>query len=161
MRKKRAKITNPVNPVKEKARIGGTYAIDFATLRKAEEAIIAMTPQFLDWVKTDLENIEKFINKLKAPDNQARETLKEIFRIAHDMKGQGGTFGFNLITTIADQLCQMIDKFDTIGEEELEAIQVHIDAIKLVVKDNMLGNGGEEGAKILTGLKKVSNKILG
>ena len=157
---KRAKIFTPKNPVKLKAKLGGPYAVDFNTLERAEEAIAAMTPQYLDWVKKDLANIEAFYKELRSSDNKSKETLNHIFLVAHDMKGQGGTFGFDLITTIGDQLCRIIDKIELIRDEELETIEVHIDAMKLVIKDKMVGDGGTDGAKMLKGLGKVSRKIL-
>ena len=158
---KTPKITSPFNPVKEKSRVGGPNAVNSIILKKAEEAIIAMTPQYLEWVRKDLENIQKCYYKLKLSDLSDEEALKEIFLIAHDMKGQGGTFGFDLITTIGDQLCRIIDNINYVRDDELDAIKVHIDALKLIIKDQMLGDGGTEGNKILVGLDKVSKKIRG
>ena len=76
------------------------------------------------------------------------------------MKGLGGTFGFDLMTIIADRFCQMIHKIDRIREDEIEAIRVYIDAMTLVINEEIKGMGGKEGKKILSGLEKVSNKIL-
>ena len=39
MSRKKAKITTPPNPVKEKAKVGGAFAVDATTLEKAEEAM--------------------------------------------------------------------------------------------------------------------------
>ena len=160
MSRKKAKITTPPNPVKEKTKVGGAFAVDATTLEKAEEAISAMAPQYLEWVKQDLISIDAAYNDLINSDEKIQENCQRIFLISHDMKGQGGTFGFDLITSIGDQLCRMIDKIVLIDENEIEAIRVHIDAMKLVINNKISGNGGSEGEEILTGLKKVSEKVL-
>ena len=77
------------------------------------------------------------------------------------MKGQGGTFGFDLITTIADQLCQIIENVEDLNEDELEAIRIHIEAMKLVINKKMRGTGGNEGSTVLSGLEQVLRKLLG
>ena len=161
MSRKKVKISIPPNPVKAKAKVGGAYAVDATTLQKAEEAIVAMTPQYLDWVKQDLVDIEAAYNDLINSDKKAKEICQRIFQISHDMKGQGGTFGFDLITTIADQLCQIIENVEDLNEDELEAIRIHIEAMKLVINMKMRGTGGNEGSTVLSGLEQVLRKLLG
>ena len=77
------------------------------------------------------------------------------------MKGQGGSVGFDLVTAIGNQLCRMIEKMDTIGNAEVEAVRVHIDAMKLGIAQRMKGSGGKAGEQILAGLEKVVAKVLG
>jgi len=160
MAEQKVEIINPPNAVKAKVRVGGPGAVDTAALEKAEQAIAAMGDQYLDWVQDDLEKIDAAYKDLAASGGGDPDTLERVFQVAHDMKGQGGSFGFDLVTAIGNQLCRMIEKLDTVGPAEIDAIRVHIDAMKLVIAQKMRGDGGKVGDQILIGLEKVMQKVL-
>ena len=54
----------------------------------------------------------------------------------------------------------LIEKIDTSGPGEIEAIKVHIDAMKLVIGEDMKGQGGKAGEEMLAGLQKVCDKLV-
>ncbi|MDD9878029.1 MAG: hypothetical protein OXR84_11370, partial [Magnetovibrio sp.] len=63
----------------------------------------------------------------------------EMFDIAHEIRGQGGTFGFDLISTIGDSLCKFLDGRARLAGVELEVIKVHILAMKAVFRQDLSG----------------------
>ena len=160
MDRKKVRITEPINPVKAKAKIGGPNAVDSEVLRKAEAAIEDMCEDYLDWVQKDLADIDTAFDLLLSQKGSERENLDQIFLLAHDMKGQGGTFGFDLITTIADQLCRLVAKKEFTNKNGYDAIHVHIDAMRVVINNKIKGHGGREGEKVLNGLNRVMHKTL-
>ena len=119
-----------------------------------------MGDQYLDWVQEDLGKIDAAFVALKAATGDRAQEVDDVFQVSHDMKGQGGSFGYDLITAIGNQLCRMIEKVDTVGDAEVNAIEVHIGAMKLVIAQKMTGNGGQAGDQIMLGLEKVMEKIL-
>ena len=161
MSEDKVEIINPPNTVKTKVRVGGPGAVDTSTLERAEEAIAGMADQYLDWVQEDLQRIDDAFKTLAAASGDRVEELDGVFQVAHDMKGQGGSFGYDLITAIGNQLCRLIEKTEGgVGDSEVDAIRVHIDAMKLVIAQKMKGNGGKAGDQILLGLDKVAEKVL-
>jgi hypothetical protein len=160
MSEDKVEIINPPNTVKTKVRVGGPGAVDASTLERAEEAIASMADQYLDWVQDDLKRIDSAYEILKAATGDRTEEIDGVFQVAHDMKGQGGSFGYDLVTAIGNQLCRLIEKLETYGDPEVNAIRVHIDAMKLVIGQKMKGNGGKAGDQILLGLEKVGEKLL-
>lgn len=160
MSEDKVEIINPPNTVKSKVRVGGPGAVDTSTLERAEQAIAGMADQYLDWVQEDLKRIEDAYAVLTGASGDRKQELDGVFQVAHDMKGQGGSFGFDLITAIGNQLCRLIEKIDVINDGEINAIRVHIDAMKLVIAQKMTGNGGKAGDQILIGLDKVAEKVL-
>jgi len=157
----KVEIINPPNAVKAKVKVGGPGAVDASVLEKAEQAIAAMGDQYLDWVQDDIARMDAAFKELAAAGGDRKEELEKVFQVSHDMKGQGGSFGFDLVTAIGNQLCRMIEKIDTVGDAEVDAVRVHIDAIKLVIAQQIKGNGGKAGDQILIGLEKVVQKIVG
>jgi len=161
MSEDKVEIINPPNAVKAKVKVGGPGAVDAATLEKAEQAIASMSDQYLDWVHDDIVKIDAAYADLVAASGDRKVEVDRVFQVSHDMKGQGGSFGFDLVTAIANQLCRLIEKMENTGSKELEAIRVHIDAIKLVIAQKVKGDGGKAGEQIMVGLEKVVQKILG
>ncbi len=145
MSEDKVEIINPPNTVKTKVRVGGPGAVDSSTLDRAEEAIAGMADQYLDWVQEDIKRIDEAFAVLAAASGDRKAELDDVFQVAHDMKGQGGSFGYDLITAIGNQLCRLIEKLENIGDSEVNAIRVHIDAMKLVIAQKMKGNGGKAG----------------
>jgi hypothetical protein len=86
--------------------------------------------------------------------------MEGVFQVSHDIKGQGGSFGYDLMTAIANELCRLIEKADTITDSEVEAVKIHIDSLKLVIGEDMKGQGGKAGEKMLAGLQQVCDKLL-
>ena len=146
--------------VKAKVGVGGSGAVDLSTLERAEEAIAGMADQYLDWVQDDLKRLDEAFKVLAAASGDRKEEVDGVFQVAHDMKGQGGSFGYDLVTAIGNQLCRLIEKVDTFGDAEVGAIRVHIDALKLVIAQKMKGPGGKTGDQIMFGLEKVMEKLL-
>jgi len=150
----------PPNALKSKVSIGGAGAVDEAALRRAEEAIAGMTDEYLEWVVQDIARIEAACKELKSSSDERVEKLQGVFQVAHDIKGQGGSFGFDLMTTIGNQVCQVIDKADSDDPDIVDVIDVHVDAMKLIVASRLKGDGGRDGELMLAGLQKVCEKIL-
>ena len=64
------------------------------------------------------------------------------------------------MTAIGTELCRLIEKAGSIGPGEISAIKVHVDAMKLVIAEDIKGEGGEQGKQMLSGLQQVCEKLL-
>ncbi|MBF0093387.1 MAG: Hpt domain-containing protein [Alphaproteobacteria bacterium] len=155
----KAEFIVPPNRLKSKVTFseGG---IDAAALEKAEQVIANLQGNYLDWVEEDLTAIQAAYEKAASDVAERKQHLADIFRIAHDMKGQGGSFGYQLITLIANQICRVLEKVENPGEDALEVIKVHIHAMRLVITSRMEGDGGKAGAGMVKGLEATVAKVL-
>jgi len=152
-------VINAPNTLNAKVTKGGPGAVDPSILEKAEQVITEMAGQYLDWVDEDLKKIQAAFDDLKA--DGSKENLEKVFEIAHDMKGQGGSFGYPLITTVANDLCRMVEHLESAGAKETEVIRLHIDTMRVIITSRMEGDGGPAGEELLSGLEKVVAKVRG
>jgi len=152
-------IINPPNTLKDKVREGGPGAVDLATLERAENVIAGMADSYLEWVQEDLVRIDAAYKALAAGKAPRKDEAEQVFQIAHDIKGQGGSFGYDLMTMIANELCRLIERQDDFGNAEVQAIKVHIDAMKLVIQNRMKGDGGANGQALVDGIRQVGDKL--
>ena len=155
-----AKIIKPPTSIKSKVGICGPGAIDTATIERAEQAITNLAGDYLKWVEEDLEKIQNAANTLlTAQGGDVAGGLNDVFQISHDMKGQGGSFGYQLITSIGDMLCSLVEGRKEAPPELMQAIQVHVATMKLVIAERMEGDGGLGGQTLLDGLDQVVTKV--
>lgn len=152
-------IINPPNTLKGKVREGGPGAVDLETLERAESVIAAMADSYLEWVQEDLVKIEAAYVNLTKSTGDGKDEADKIFQVAHDIKGQGGSFGYDLMTVIANELCRLIERQETFGSAEAQAIKVHVDALKLVIQNEMKGDGGANGQALVEGIRRVGDKL--
>jgi len=152
-------IINPPNTLKSKVREGGPGAVDLATLERAENVIAQMADSYLEWVQEDLVRMDSAYKALAAAAPPRKKESEQVFQIAHDIKGQGGSFGYDLMTVIANELCRLIERQDDFGDAEVQAIKVHIDAMKLVIQNRMKGDGGANGQALVDGIRQVGDKL--
>lgn len=152
-------IITPPNTLKDKVREGGPGAVDLATLERAENAIADMGDSYLVWVQEDLQKIDVAYKALAAAEGDRKTEADAVFQVAHDIKGQGGSFGFDLMTVIGNELCRLIERSEGFGDAEVKAIKVYIDALKLVIQVGMKGDGGADGQALVQGIRQVSDKL--
>lgn len=143
-----------------KVKVGGPGAVDAAALARAEQIIADMSGDYLEWAEEDLLAMEEVLEKLKAAKKkERREHIERIFQLAHDIKGQGGSFGYRMMTRIGDQLCTFVENLESAGAAEIEVIELHFDAMKLIIAKRLAGDGGAEANKLFDDLKKVTAKV--
>ncbi|WP_413204059.1 Hpt domain-containing protein [Rhodospirillum sp. A1_3_36] len=123
------------------------------TIEMAENMIKDMREDYLRWAADDLVVLAAIFHELEADPNKYDVLLPEIFRISHDIKGQGGSFGFDLMTRIGNQLCRFLEALDgRPSTDHLVHIRKHMDAMRAIVANRLCGDGGEEGRLMIEDL---------
>ncbi len=154
-----AQVINPPQTLQGKVEKGGPGAVDLEALAAAEDVIANLADDYMDWVREDLVKLEKAFETLQSGEGNAMDILEEVFQVSHDMKGQGGSFGYDLITAVGDHLCRLVEKMDSVGPREVEMVRIHIDAMRVIITKELKGDGGDEGRQLLMGLQLVGDKV--
>ncbi|WP_142848580.1 Hpt domain-containing protein [Telmatospirillum sp. J64-1] len=155
-------IIRPPNTLKSKVTYG-PGGVDLDALEKAEAVIAGLKGSYLEWVQDDLVKLQEVYDRALAGQGDPRDNLREIFRIAHDIKGQGGSFDYHLMTQVGNHLCRFIEAAEELvvtGKSELAVVKVHLDALRLIIAERREGDGGAEGQKMVAGLALVVEKYL-
>lgn len=122
-------------------------------IQAAERRIQALVGDYADWVKKYISSMTDSEAAL-SPDPESRQSNKKhianINRIAHELRGQGGTFDYPLITKLCKSLYEATSNPDRqITDDRKNLIDAHIDAIRTVFKNRITGDGGEIGLALL------------
>lgn len=151
------------NTLKEKAAGGqvpsgavGEMPMDM--LDQAEEQLERAQLDFTQWAAEYLANLSQLCSDALDTDGPRDRIFEEINLLALELRGQGGTFGYPLISQIGKML------FDATGEgcrsddTGVEIVRAHIDSMRAVIRDKVAGDGGEIGRAVIQGLKQSLDK---
>ncbi len=125
-------------------------------VRKAQEAVAALAENFTEWMRADLDAALASLAKAKdsQPDNASH--LGDIYSVCHNIKGQGGSFGYDLITHVGKSLCDYIHDAGSASERKLKVVEAHLTALKFIIDRDIQGDGGQVGKQLQAKLSSLT-----
>jgi chemotaxis protein histidine kinase CheA len=131
----------------EEPRAGETDAV---RIERVEAVLRGLKGEYLAWARQDCDKLERaFALARAATEDERVEAMRAVFVIAHEIKGTGGSFGYDLVSRIGDRLCRLIESRKTYDEAELAIVRAHIDALSTVVSQQLDGDGGAAGQALM------------
>jgi hypothetical protein len=125
-------------------------------IAQAEAAIAALRDNYRDQLVSDVAALFDVWAQLEAGVAPA-DVLKEVHGIAHNIKGQGGSFGYDLVTSIGASLSDYIRSGDRTSADALNVVFAHIKILKTVGDNDISGTGGETGERIVAKLHALTH----
>ena len=113
-------LIQPTNALRLKVGGGRLGAIDPAAIAKAEAALKSLASNFTQWLADEIAKLEAARQTVRTQGITV-ESMENLYLRAHDLKGLGTTYGYQLITRIAGSLCRMIDDKEKRPTTPLEA----------------------------------------
>ncbi len=103
---------------------------------QADEVIRNLAQTYIQNARVQLENLERYMGLARELTGEAQSQLikEQLFRTAHDMKGQGATFGYPLVTQLGARICDRIRNRNHWNETDLNAFESDIADIKTVLQ---------------------------
>jgi chemotaxis protein histidine kinase CheA len=151
----------PANSNKSDAEKAGDGRISHA-LARAEAAIANLAQDYATWALADVAKARAAL--AAAIDDPAGRApyIETLFRVGHDLKGQGTSFGYPLVTKIGHSLCALTrDRARQYDNKHLDLAKSHLDAIDLILTKGIKGEGGKVGAELVAKLEQRVSELLG
>jgi len=153
------------NRLKDKASgVGGGGAqtpptFDAEALAKAQAEFAKMAEDYPDWVGGYIGSLQKEFEAVKPKPVESRHpNFSRFNQLAHELKGQGGTFGYPLISIFGKSLFDATGTTAGMSDSHLEIIKAHIDAMQAVISGRVSGDGGAVGAELIKTLEQAIEK---
>lgn len=145
-------IINPPNFLKNKVRIAPGLLED--VLARADKLIAALQGEFAAGTEIRIQKLADVYQQWRLPETR-EAAIRDFRRLAHDLKGEAGTFGYDLITDIADLFGDYLRETPT-GRQTAEAVKSYVDTFQMVWSQRITGDGGEAGRQMIAGLSKLN-----
>jgi len=100
---------------------------------RAEKALAGLSGEFKNWMAVESDRLAA-AHAAILKDGFTKATRDELFRAAHDIKGDAATFGFPSAAAAAESLCRVIEHAPDLGKVPSELIAHHINAIEAIVR---------------------------
>ena len=104
-------------------------------MARAEKALAGLSGEFKNWMAIEADRLSA-AHAAILKDGLTDATREELFRAAHDIKGDAATFGYPSASAAAESLCRIIEHAPDLDAVPSNLIAHHINAIQAIVHDN-------------------------
>jgi HPt (histidine-containing phosphotransfer) domain-containing protein len=151
-------ITQP-NPLRKVLRrVGGDADPDDPVLR-AERALAGLSGEFKTWMAVEADRLTA-AHAAIVRHGFNDKTCAELFRAAHDIKGDAATFGYPSAAATADSLCRIIEHAPDLDKVPPDLITHHIQAVQAIVRDHTKLDSLTIASELSRRLHKVADDYL-
>ena len=131
-------------------------AVDFeAMVAQAEAAVAALSASYYGQLTSDVKTLSEIWEGLDQGVPVA-DVMARIQSLAHNIKGQGGSFGYDLVTSVGASLCDYIRNGERKSVDEMNIVHAHIKILKMIADNDISGTGGDTGARIIAKLAALT-----
>ena len=101
---------------------------------RAEKALADLSGEFKNWMTIEADRLSA-AHATILREGFTDETREELFRAAHDIKGDAATFGFPSAAAAAESLCRIIEHAPDLAKVPRDLITHHINAVQAIVRE--------------------------
>jgi hypothetical protein len=126
---------------------------------RAEKALAGLSGEFKNWMAIEADRLSAaHAAVLRA--GFTIENREELFRAAHDIKGDATTFGFPSAAAAAESLCRIIEHAPDLELVPPELITHHINAVQAIVRERTKLDTTVMASKLSRQLRGVADEFL-
>jgi HPt (histidine-containing phosphotransfer) domain-containing protein len=126
---------------------------------RAEAALAQLSTEFDDWMHSECERLEAARQEVKRL-GFTKKTHDELFRAAHDIKGEAATFGYPAVGAVANSLCRLIEHTPDITRIPLTLVEQHVDAARAIARERAHADLAATAAALTRRLREVTDEFL-
>lgn len=151
------------NKLKDKVTLGGRIkgnGYDPKLLARADAHVAAMADTLLQAMDYDMKRLEHACQQAENVAEEVATNLRELEKVAHEIKRYGDNIGFDLLTRFGYSLSLFLRKPDLGEATKVRVARAHVDSMNLVFRHKIKGNGGAAGDKLTSALNLAVSKFL-
>ena len=150
-------ITQP-NPLRKVLRRVDERDLDDPVAR-AEAALAGLSGEFKDWMQVEADRLSA-AHAAILNNGFTHKAADELFRAAHDIKGDAATFGFPSAAAAAESLCRLIEETHDPRRIPLDLVDQHVDAVRAIFREHGRARGKVIADTLTRTLRQVCEDFL-
>ena len=128
-------------------------------IARAEQALAGLASQFKGWMQIEADRLSAAHAAIQK-SGYTNDACTELFRAAHDIKGDAATFGYPSAGSAAESLCRIIEHAPELATVPAELIAHHINAIQAIVHDHTKLDSVATANELSRRLRVVADEYL-
>ena len=150
-------ITQP-NPLQNVLRRVAEQDLDDPVAR-AEKALAGLSGEFKNWMGIEADRLSA-AHAAILRNGFTKLAREELFRAAHDIKGDAATFGYPSAGAAAESLCRIIEHAPDLERVPSDLIAHHINAIQAIVRERTKLDTVSTASELSRKLRGVADEYL-
>ncbi len=130
--------------------------IDQEAIDRANAQLETLADGFIEWAMGETIRAEVILQAIQKTDVAGDDDVGQVLDVMHNLKGQGGTFGFDLVTHVASIGCDALRPPVDMDAVRIHFLQACLSVIKSVLANRMVGDGGEPGQELVRRIEAMS-----
>jgi len=126
---------------------------------RAEKALAGLSSEFKNWMTVETDRLSK-AHAAILKDGFTKTNREELFRAAHDIKGDAATFGYPSAGAAAESLCRIIEHAPDLDQVPSDLIAHHINAIQAIVRERTKLDTVKMAGELSRQLRGVADEYL-
>src|SRR5712671_6347606 len=126
---------------------------------RAEKALADLSGEFRNWMGIEADRLSA-AHAAILKNGFTNSTCEELFRAAHDIKGDAATFGYPSASAAAESLCRIIEHAPELDQVPSDLIAHHINAIQAIVRERTKLDTASMASELSKQLRGVADVFL-
>ena len=126
---------------------------------RAEKALAGLSGEFKSWMAVEADRLSA-AHAAILRDGFNDDTCEELFRAAHDIKGDAATFGYPSAGAAAESLCRIIEHAPDLDRVPSDLIGHHINAIQAIVRERTKLDNAATAGVLSRSLRGIADEFL-
>jgi HPt (histidine-containing phosphotransfer) domain-containing protein len=150
-------VITPAHPLNKA--IVQTSKEDDDPIGRAEAALAQLSKEFGEWMQSECERLEAARQEV-VRQGFSEETHGELFRAAHDIKGEAATFGYPAVVGVAESLCRLLEHTPDWARIPLALVEQHVDAVRAIAREYSRSDLASVAGTLTRRLREVTDEFL-
>jgi CheY-like chemotaxis protein len=151
-------LFKPTNYLREKCAGGKLNPLDrgempTALIEQAEKKLERAALDFTKWAQDYLGRLSDLCTQALLEPGRRTQQFTEINQVALELRGQGGTFGYPLISIFGKMLFDSTRDGCREDDAQVEIVKAHVDSMRAVLREKIAGDGGAIGQELIKALR--------
>jgi HPt (histidine-containing phosphotransfer) domain-containing protein len=126
---------------------------------RAEAALIELAGEFAGWMHSECERLEAARRDVKTLGFSPK-THGDLFRAAHDIKGEAFTFGYPAVAGVAESLCRLMEHTPETSRIPIPLVDQHVDAVRAIIREYTRTDLANMAQALTQRLREVTDEFL-
>lgn len=132
--------------------------VDDLSIAAAESAMKDLAGDFQNWMSDEVNRLVAAFDEYRSNGPGERD-ISNLFRAAHDIRGQASAFGYPLAAEIAGSLAKLLDKIEP-DYLPVQLIAHHVDAVRAVFRSQIRDYANPIAVQIIHNLNKAIDRVV-
>lgn len=125
-------------------------------IESAQAQLDALSPDFDNWLDEKLLELNGTIDEMKDPGSARSNWIDDAHRQCRTLGDVGATMGFDLVSFIANNLCEILEADGLSAEQRRDAIECNVQALLLARREPYRRLRPSDVPELTEGLRRIT-----